>query len=127
MAYGFSIKAENVKLWVNEHTKKDGSKFKTYAVSVSRKNEDGETTYKSVKLFISRKVDIPANIQSGTEVSFSGFPTIDSYTNKDGKEVSEIAFMATQMDFGNTGNNAAPAEPEAMPEGYAEIDDDFPF
>lgn len=120
------IKGKNVKLWVNEHDGRNGGKFYTYAVSVSRKGADGNYVNKSVRLVAGRDVTIPDGLISGTSVDFEGFLTLNLYTDKDGVDRSDISIFATSIHFNDFEYGGT--EQLAMAEdSFANVEDDIPF
>lgn len=109
------IIGKDVKLWVNEHETKDGGTFRTYSVSSSGKNKDGDRVYAPVKVFFKRDIDV-SRVENGTVFSFEGFSTVDCYKNKQGEEVRNFAIMVMKADFGELGDT-----------GFAQAEEDIPF
>ena len=112
----YYIKGENCKMWINEHEGKNG-KWYTYAVSVSRKDENGDYQRKSVRLVIPKSVHVPNGLKSGTAIDFEGFPSIDIYTGKDGQEHREIMFVAQKVKFREVD----------VYDSFEQLDEDMPF
>lgn len=106
---------ENVKLWINPHERQDGTTWFTYAISVGRKDITGSYVYKSVKAVMGKDIRLD-RYSNGDFVDFSGFPTIDMYTDRSGNERQEIAVFITSM-------NPHGAEVDS----FEEADDDIPF
>ena len=132
---GYKIYASNVRLWKNKHTRKDGSPFFTYTVSHSKKNDDGNFVNKYVRVYFSKDIRVPRDLENGATVGFKGFPVIDIYTTKAGEEKMDIAYMVTDFHVENSTDYAdvdAPKRSVSAEEytetGYAEVDkEDVPF
>lgn len=119
------ISGKNVKLWVNEHEGKNGGKFNSYAISVSRKLQNGEYVNKSVRLTIGKEVYIPDNLGNGATIDFDGFLTLNVYTDRNGNEQREVQIYATSVDFNDLGT---PTRNDVQEEyTFAEVEEDIPF
>jgi len=95
----YIFNGRDVMIWVNEHKTANGN-FKTYAISISTKNKDtGEYTNKSMKVKFAKSVEVPENLQSKDKFDFEGFPTLETYTDKDGKQQVQIIVMITDAKF----------------------------
>lgn len=104
-----NISGNSVKVWVNEHDSSKG-KWKSYAISVGKKDESGSWLYKPVKLYIKKDIEVPAGLKSGDLIDFEGFPTLDVYTGRDGQEHREIMIVAQKINFKRYDDSFAEAE-----------------
>ncbi len=119
------VRSDNAKLWKSEHTTRDGRKFYSYTVGISKKVDSGYIN-KYIKLFRKKGIDIPADTPNGATIKFKGFLALDTYTDKTGKEVSEPAIMATELYIEGTAPQQA-EEPHVENTGFATTEDDIPF
>lgn len=117
------VNFENVRLWVNAHQRPDGSKWNTYAVSTSSKNEAGDYVNKSLKVKMTKNVQIPEDIINGEMVSIRGFLSNESYMDKNGERRVEHIAVAQEVDFEN---RQAPRKSEPAGDFNA-LEEDLPF
>jgi hypothetical protein len=114
------INGKGVKVWVNEHTKRDGGKWYDYNVSVNKKlPESGEYKSAYVKVRFGRDVYVPEKLPNGAKMDFEGYLTVDFFVDKDGREVKKPMIMVTTAKFPELYDEAA--------DDYAEVDDSIPF
>lgn len=115
-----NISGKDLKLWIGEHQKQDGSKWRDYSFSINKKNQDG--TYVNGYLrakFIGEAREIPSNLPNGTKCDIEGYIGLEHYTKRDGTEVKNPMLMVTSVKFHDL--------PDAIDE-FAAIDDiDVPF
>ena len=109
-----NISGDNVKIWVNEHESSKG-KWKSYSISVSKKDESGNWLNKPVKLYIKKDIEVPEGLKSGDRIDFEGFPTLDIYRGKDGQERREIMIVAQKINF------------KRYDDSFEQLDEDLPF
>lgn len=109
-----NISGDNVKIWVNEHESSKG-KWKSYSISVSKKDESGNWMNKPVKLYIKKDIEVPEGLKNGDLIDFEGFPTLDAYRDRDGQEHREIMIVAQKISF------------KRYDESFSETSDDIPF
>ena len=109
-----NFSGNNVKLWVNEHDSSKG-KWKSYSISISKKDESGNWLNKPVKLYIKKDIEVPDGLKSGDLIDFEGFPTLDVYRGKDGQEHREIMIVAQKVNF------------KRYDDSFEQLDEDLPF
>ena len=109
-----NISGDNVKIWVNEHDSSKG-KWKSYSISVSKKDTNGDWLNKPVKLYIKKDIEVPEGLKSGDLIDFEGFPTLDIYRGKDGQEHREIMIVAQKINF------------KRYDDSFEQLDEDVPF
>lgn len=117
------VNAENVRLWVNAHQRPDGSKWNTYAISTSSKNEAGEYVNKSLKVKMTRDVQIPADIANGELVTIRGSLSNETFMDKNGEKRVEHLLWAREVDFMNRlgSRDSEPAD------SFDALEEDMPF
>lgn len=129
-----NITGNDVKLWLDEHQGKNGT-FYTYSISVSKKDaETNSWINKTIKVFFAKAVQLPSNLRNGDMFSFEGFPTVDTYINKDGNEVRNIAIVITKAHFGYADENTEQPndrewamEDEVLADSFEQAEEDIPF
>lgn len=117
------INFENVRLWVNAHQRPDGSKWNTYAVSTSSKNEAGDYVNKSLKVKMTKNVQIPEDIVNGELVTIRGFLSNETYMDKNGERRVEHIAVAQEVDFMN---RLGARDPEPA-DSFDALEEDMPF
>lgn len=89
-----------IKVFVEAHTKKDGSKFNSYRGSISKKNEAGEyeNAYFNVELAIpEKKKDKFFTLEAGKSYRLiaDGYMATNTFTTKDGEKVTNLKYVIT--------------------------------
>ncbi len=118
-----NIEAENIRLWVNAHERPDGTRWYSYAISTSSKNEAGDYTNKSLKVKMTRDVEIPTDLANGELVTIRGFLSNETFMSKNGEKRTEHVFVAREVDFMN---RLASREPEPA-DNFETLEEDLPF
>lgn len=110
-----NVSEKNAKIWRKEIDGKNGTFYK-YSVSVSKK-VDGHYVNAYIPVIFSRKADAPDVIDNGAKCSFSGFMSVDSYTDKDGntKNTPQIVIMSVDFDDPTTGVDTFEQAEEEIP------------
>ena len=113
------ISGQNVRLWANEHTKADGTKWYDYSVSVSKKKQDGTYVRTYMKVRFTEDANAPAKIENGTKMDFAGFLSVDEYESR-GELVRKPMIVITSVVFPDL---------EIETPNFAAVDDDgfIPF
>lgn len=93
-----SIIFKDTKIWRNDHEGKNGT-FYTYNISVSKKNKDDSWSNAYLKVKFAQSADAPEKISNGTVADFEGFITVDTYKNKEGKEVNQPMIMVMKLNI----------------------------
>ena len=96
-----NVEAENVRLWVNAHERPDGSRWNTYAISSSSKTEAGDYVNKSLKVKMTRDVEIPTDLANGEVATIRGFLSNETFMSKTGEKRTEHVLVAREVDFMN--------------------------
>lgn len=116
-----NVEAENVRLWINEHTREDGSKWFSYSISTSSKDQEGGYINKSLEVRMTRDVEIPADLKNGALVTIRG-----SLSNRafavNGERRVEHMLWAREIDFDK------PYTPKGeKADSFEQFDEDMPF
>ena len=119
-----NVEAENVRLWVNAHDRADGSRWYTYAISTSSKTEAGDYVNKSLKVKMTKSVQLPEDLASGETADIRGFLSNEPFTDKNGEKRIEHVFVAMEVDFPNRRVLQRPQEPA---DNFSAAEDDIPF
>lgn len=117
------VNAENVRLWVNGHQRPDGSKWNTYAISTSSKTEAGDYVNKSLKVKMTKDVQIPEDIVNGELVTIRGSLSNETFMDKNGERRVEHILWAREVDFEN---RRVQREPEPA-DSFKALEEDLPF
>lgn len=116
-----NVEAENVRLWVNEHTREDGSKWNTYSISTSSKDQEGGYINKSLEVRMTRDVEVPADLKNGTVVTIRGSLSNRAFT-VNGERRVEHMLWAREVDFDK------PYEPRGeKADSFEQLEEDMPF
>ena len=111
------VKATNAKIWRKDYEGKNGE-FYRYSVSISKKVED-KWVSAYLPIMFSKKSGAPQKIENGATCNFSGFLSVDSYTDREGKTRTAPMIVAMNVSFDN--------EPEDMGDSYEQLEEDIPF
>lgn len=117
------VEAENIRLWVNTHARPDGSRWYTYAISTSSKNEAGDYVNKSLKVKMTKNVQIPEDLANGETADIKGFLSNETFMSKEGEKRIEHVFVAQEVNFPN--RRALPKTEPA--DNFSAAADDIPF
>lgn len=90
--------AKNAKIWRKDIEGRNGTFYK-YSVSVSRKSEEGKYVNAYIPVMFSRRSNAPEIIGNGTVCDFSGFISVESYTDKHGNTVNNPQIVITEVRF----------------------------
>lgn len=93
-----SVTFQNTKIWRKDYEGQNGT-FYTYNISVSKKNKDDSWSNAYIKVKFAQSADAPEKISNGTIADFEGFLTVDTYKNKEGKEVSQPMIMVMTLNI----------------------------
>jgi single-stranded DNA-binding protein len=118
-----NVEAENVRLWVNEHEREDGGKWRTYSISTSSKDQEtGEYINLALEVRMTRAVEIPADLKNGESVTIRGSLSNRKYKDKDGVEHKKHMLWAQEIDFHR------PYESKGEPaDSFEQLEEDCPF
>lgn len=111
------ISAKKAKIWRKDIDGRNGT-FYRYSVSVSRKNEDGSFTNAYIPVRFSKKSGAPEKITNGALCDFSGFMSVESYTDKEGKTVNSPQIVIMNVEF---------EDPTEGVDSFSQADDDISF
>lgn len=120
---GVDVKGTNCKLWIKEHEGKDGNKWNSYSISVSRKDMNGSyvTAYQDVTF--TRNAGLTEDIPNGTVFDFEGWMSTRTRKDREGKERNYPVITINKARF--------EYDPEASRESYndsfEQLDEDVPF
>ena len=104
----------------------------TFTVAIDRPRKadaEKQTDYPRVIVFGKQAENCERFIGKGSLVGIHGRIQTGSYTNKDGATVYTTDVVADRVEFLDRRNNgqAAPEPDGEYPQGFAAIDEDFPF
>lgn len=119
-----NVDAENTRLWVNAHERPDGSRWYTYNISSSSKNEAGDYVNKSLKVKMTKDVKLPEDLANGETADIRGFLSNETFMDKNGEKRIEHIFVAKEVDFPN---RRAPQKPQEPADSFSAAEDDIPF
>lgn len=110
------VSAKNAKIWRKDIQGKNGT-FYRYSVSISKKTTDGKFVNAYLPVMFSKKSDAPAVIDNGAVCNFSGFMSVDSYTDRDGntRNTPQIVIMKVEFDDPTTGVDSFEKAEEDLP------------
>jgi len=117
------VNAENVRLWVNEHARNDGTKWYSYSISTSSKDQEtGDYINKSLEVRMTRDVEVPHDLKNGTLVTIRGSLSNRKFRDKDGNERTEHMLWAREVDFDK------PYVPRGeKADSFEQLSEDMPF
>ena len=112
-----NVSEKNARIWRKDIEGKNGT-FHRYTVGVSRKTQDGKFVNAYIPVMFSKKADAPDVIENGAKCSFSGFMSVDSYTDRDGntRNTPQIVIMTVDFDDPTTGVDS-----------FEQAEDELPF
>lgn len=120
-----NVTDENARLWISERKRTDGSAWQDYSVSISKKTESGDYVNTYIKVRFAKSVEVPEGLQNGVKMDYEGFVTVDTYTDKDGKEIKRPMVMITSASFDIP--KAIIHVPVEEIAGFQAAEDDIPF
>lgn len=85
-----NVEAENVRLWINEHTRDDGSKWFSYSISTSSKDQEGGYINKALEVRMTRDVELPADLKNGALVTIKGSLSNRAFTVNGDRRVEHM-------------------------------------
>ena len=116
-----NVEAENVRLWINEHKRDDGSTWNSYSISTSSKDQEGGYINKSLEVRMTRDVEIPADLKNGALVTIRGSLSNRAFTVNGDRRVEHM-FWAREVDF------EKPYEPKGeKADSFEQLQEDMPF
>jgi len=116
-----NVEAENVRLWVNEHMRDDGSKWFSYSISTSSKDQEGGYINKALEVRMTRDVELPADLKNGALVTIKGSLSNRAFTVNGDRRVEHMLW-AREVDFDK------PYEPRGeKADSFEQLEEDMPF
>lgn len=116
-----NVEAENVRLWINEHKRDDGSTWNSYSISTSSKDQEGGYINKSLEVRTTRDVEIPADLKNGALVTIRGSLSNRAFTVNGDRRVEHMLW-AREIDF------EKPYEPKGeKADSFEQLEEDMPF
>lgn len=111
------VSAKKAKIWRKDYEGRNGT-FYRYSVSVSKKTEEGNYVNAYIPVVFSRKSNAPEKISNGALCDFSGFMSVDSYTDKDGNTRNNPQIVVMKVNFDDATEGV---------DSFDEAEDDIPF
>ncbi len=116
-----NVEAENVRLWVNEHTREDGSKWFSYSISTSSKDQEGGYINKALEVRMTRDVELPADLKNGTLVTINGSLSNRAFTVNGDRRVEHMLWareVYVTQQYEQKGEKA---------DSFEKLEEDMPF
>lgn len=117
-----SVTFQNTKIWRKDYEGQNGT-FYTYNISVSKKNKDDSWSNAYLKVKFAQSANAPEKISNGTIADFEGFLTVDTFKNKEGKEVSQPMIMVMSLNIQDEGQ----CEDISDVDSFEKAEDEIPF
>ena len=111
------VSARKAKIWRKDYEGKNGT-FYRYSVSVSKKNEEGRYVNAYIPVVFSRRSNAPDVISNGALCDFSGFMSVESYTDREGNVRNNPQIVIMKVDFEDATEGV---------DSFEEAEGDFPF
>ena len=118
-----NVEAENVRLWINEHERNDGTKWRTFSISTSSKTPEGDYVNKSLEVRMTRDVQLPADLKNGAICTIMGSLSNRVYTDKNGEQKKEHMLWAREIYF----DKEVPAPKGEPADSFSAAEDEIPF
>ena len=116
-----NVEAENVRLWVNEHKRDDGSTWNSYSISTSSKDQEGGYINKALEVRMTRDVVLPSDITNGALVTIRGSLSNRAFT-VNGERRVEHMLWAREVEFEKL------HEPKGeKADSFEQLEEDMPF
>ena len=92
------VSATKAKIWRKDIEGRNGTFYK-YSVGVSKKTQDGRYVNAYIPVVFSKKADAPEKITNGALCDFTGFMSVESYTDREGKTRTQPQIVIMSVDF----------------------------
>ena len=115
-----NVSDKGAKIWRKDIESKNGT-FYRYSVSVSKKREDGSYASVYVPIIFAKKANMPEKITNGAKCDYSGFLSVDEYTDKEGKSVRAIQIIAMNARLTDAD------DPTEDVDSFEQLETDIPF
>lgn len=130
-----NVQGDKARLWVNVHGLRDGRKFNTYSIGLSKKREDGTYMNSSIRAIFAKRVDVPEDVKNGEFIAYEGFMSVEEWKDRTGKNVTSPLVIITKADFidratdeYNPVNDPSVEIPiDYMPDSFEYAEDEIPF
>lgn len=116
-----NVEAENVRLWVNEHMRDDGSKWFSYSISTSSKDQEGGYINKALEVRMTRDVELPADLKNGALVTIKGSLSNRAFTVNGDRRVEHMLWareVYVAQQYESKGEKA---------DSFEKLEEDMPF
>ena len=111
------VSAKNAKIWRKDIEGKNGT-FHKYTVSVSKKDMNGNYVNAYIPVVFSKKSGAPEKISNGVVCDFSGFMSVESFTDKEGKARTNPQIVIMEVEFADITEGV---------DSFEEAEEDMPF
>ena len=115
-----NISEKNARIWRKDIESRKGT-FYRYSVGVSKKADDGSYITAYMPIRFTKNAHMPEKITNGAKCDFSGFLSVDTYTDKNGEEVKQIVIIAMNARLTEAD------DPTQDVDSFEEAEDDIPF
>lgn len=117
------VKGKNCKLWIKEHEGKDGNKWNTYSIGVSRKDLNGSYVNAYQDVTFTRNAGLTSDIPNGTLFDFEGWMSVKTRKDRDGNSRNYPVITVNKANFQYDPQAAA----ESYQDSFEQLDSDIPF
>ena len=119
-----NVEAEHVRLWVNEHERPDGTKWASYSISTSSKDQEGGYINKPLEVRFRNDAKLPEgySLKNGELVTIRGSLSNRAFKYK-GEDRVEHLLWAHEIDI--EGRLPEPTGEKA--DSFEQLSEDIPF
>lgn len=99
-----------------------------FSIAINRPGKDKGADYPNIIVFGKQAENCEKYLKKGRMVAIQGRIQTGSYEKSDGTKVYTTDVVADRVEFlGEQTTQQKPEQPDYVPEGYAEIQEDIPF
>lgn len=118
------VSGKVARVWVNEHPKRDGTKWYDYNIGIGKKNAEGRYINAYMKLKFSKDLGLPEELPNGIRMEdYEGYVSVYEY-QKDGQLVRVPLVMITKARFPELELILELIDP---PDSFEMLDEEVPF
>ena len=114
------VRGNNCKLWIKEREGRDGDKWYSYSIGVSKKDLNGSYINAYQDVAFTRNAGLTSDIKNGTTFDFEGWMSVKVYKDREGKEVRKPVITINKTNLDNIAD-------EELPDSFDQLDEDVPF
>lgn len=114
------VRGNNCKLWIKEREGRDGDKWYSYSIGVSKKDMNGSYINAYQDVAFTRNAGLTSDIKNGTTFDFEGWMSVKVFKDREGKEVRRPIIMINKANFKYDRS-------EVQSDSFEALDEDVPF